>query len=797
MGPRTAPGSYSEQRFIQQHPVIRNHQSHRLFPPVEGRTRAEPPPAVTGDKRKFSVVEQDDSNDSIDIEKILDTWVDPKVEVDSRIVPAVEVEDSSTSESEGEDEEDLDVEAAEEQIDRLDALISHWERLLERRRELDKAEQEEKRAKEVVVPQDVVDSVEPNEMVTEGNSVGLTKNSTENDQEQVSAVSVKVDRVETPSQTPATESEDRSCEETQRLLAEHESVLDYNRMLAQKHVVHSGEDTSHQSVFASFQLPNHSLPSSFIIDNLVLPHRNALKAKIEELRLEYESRLKAYKRKVARLNSRRTFGESMFGYQGPNPPALTPSGNEAVGSGPSGTHHQSYSSRSRRGGASDMVRSEAEFEAILRQLQQSEPDPAEAKQDRWAKNVDMVLDPQLRAAMEIDDRSRLVEDPVKELDNQRAMSDEGWTGAEKYIFRTKLAQYGKDFNIISKYLPNKSTQDCVFFYYRGKYLDGLKDAVRRHKIMTGQGRRKKQTQPKPAKPPDRALMDHDGGEDFDAPPVGRTRGSRTEDSAYNPPGGRAARAKQRAATQAAAAEEEEAATATRMEDGFEGDEGDETVTWTSEEQDLIMSCFRRYGKDFAATAEHIEGKTERDVRMFFNSQKRRLKLTELVKEAESEKKGKKGRSGRDKKKGKRKTGASEEGGGGGGGGGSGGGTVEMEGAGEAMEGVEVSDSAPDSKSTTHTIMAAAQALQGLLEQSRGPGDGDGDGDGGDDGEGGGGNGDGDGDGAGYGEVAHGGAGAREGRGGLAGGGGVGGGTEHMATEQDGEGTVVDEGRSLR
>ncbi|KXS20180.1 hypothetical protein M427DRAFT_41482 [Gonapodya prolifera JEL478] len=725
-GLRAAPGNFGEGRFIQQHPVIRNHHVGRFGLPADGLpgVAREPSPTTLG-KRKHSLIEEDDTKqttDSLDIDKALDTWPDSKRGDERPIGVSADAEESSSSGSEeAEDEEDLDVEAAEEQIDRLDALISHWERLLERRRELDKAHSEESHDPGGAPSSTEVKDKEEMKLEREGGTVEQGEHSVRQPTPDGSRI-----RDEREAETLKLESSTLPIP-----IGDYEPIYKHNRNLAEKHNQafpvsnYTPGSTKHQW---------RNLPSSSIIENYIIPRRTVMDSKIQDLRQEFETRWKSYRKRVQRINERRTFGDAVFGptVGGANAQATNP---EFSGGGPANLYQMSYSSRSRRVGSSDMVRSEAEFEAILRRLQQSETDGNEGNQDRWAKNVDMVLDPDLRTAMETDDRSTLVEDPESELALQRAVSDDGWTGAEKYIFRTKLEKYGKEFNTISKYLPNKTTQDCVFFYYRGKYIDNLKEAVRRHKIQNGHGRRRKTAQPKSAKPADRIDTLTDG---YDLP-TSRSRSSRLDEGDYSTASGsRAARAKQRAANQAAAEEMETAGAAAGDEIAVDADDVEGSgMTWTEEELELLTTGFRQHGKDFAATAALIEGWTARDVRDFFNSQKRRLNLMELVKEAESEKKPpKKPRSSRDKTRAKRKAAPSEE--------------IVTEIDGDADVSNEVAQEpggamrellmaataeihherhlSSDSKKrvsepTTDSIIAAAQALQGLLTAPRTTSDG--------------------------------------------------------------------------
>jgi hypothetical protein len=71
-----------------------------------------------------------------------------------------------------------------------------------------------------------------------------------------------------------------------------------------------------------------------------------------------------------------------------------------------------------------------------------------------------------------------VDDPLKEAQEER-MSNV-WTDMEKCIFLDRFLQFPKDFRRIASFLKNKTTKDCVAFYYDSKQTVGYKGALKEH-----------------------------------------------------------------------------------------------------------------------------------------------------------------------------------------------------------------------------------------------------------------------------------------------------------------------------
>lgn len=196
----------------------------------------------------------------------------------------------------------------------------------------------------------------------------------------------------------------------------------------------------------------------------------------DELRAEFERTLDTWRRKTAKVEERirrEKFGPGIAGES----PALK-----------GGSSSSTRSSRRNPGFTSDVIRSEAEFEELLSQLQAREAlEGQEGDSHRWARDVPMELDYEQKWQRKFLDRNQMVLDPVEEL-RKRALQVV-WTEEETQIFKQKLGYYGKDFPRIAKFLPSKTWNDCVAFFYRNKYRMQLKQIARRSAAGYWYGRR--------------------------------------------------------------------------------------------------------------------------------------------------------------------------------------------------------------------------------------------------------------------------------------------------------------------
>ena len=71
-----------------------------------------------------------------------------------------------------------------------------------------------------------------------------------------------------------------------------------------------------------------------------------------------------------------------------------------------------------------------------------------------------------------------VDDPLKEA--RDSYMNNLWTDMEKCIFLDRFLQFPKDFRRIASFLRNKTTKDCVEFYYDSKQTVPYKGALKEH-----------------------------------------------------------------------------------------------------------------------------------------------------------------------------------------------------------------------------------------------------------------------------------------------------------------------------
>lgn len=71
-----------------------------------------------------------------------------------------------------------------------------------------------------------------------------------------------------------------------------------------------------------------------------------------------------------------------------------------------------------------------------------------------------------------------VDDPIGEAES--ASSINCWSDMEKCIFLDRFLQFPKDFHRIASFLRNKTTKDCVAFYYNSKQMVPYKGALKEH-----------------------------------------------------------------------------------------------------------------------------------------------------------------------------------------------------------------------------------------------------------------------------------------------------------------------------
>ncbi|KAL5477634.1 hypothetical protein EMCRGX_G024455 [Ephydatia muelleri] len=120
------------------------------------------------------------------------------------------------------------------------------------------------------------------------------------------------------------------------------------------------------------------------------------------------------------------------------------------------------------------VRSDAELKELMYELMEQEEAPARYRRTQ-AVIPPMVID-QREQAMRFTSNSGLIKDPMA-LYKESTRIASIWTEEEKRIFRDKFLQYPKNFAVIAECLPNKTTADCIKYYYLCKKNEHFKQLV--------------------------------------------------------------------------------------------------------------------------------------------------------------------------------------------------------------------------------------------------------------------------------------------------------------------------------
>ena len=81
----------------------------------------------------------------------------------------------------------------------------------------------------------------------------------------------------------------------------------------------------------------------------------------------------------------------------------------------------------------------------------------------------MILDEKERVMSRFISSNGLIEDPC-DVEKERTMINP-WTSEEKEIFLNLLAMHGKDFKKIASSLTQKTTADCIDYYYKNHKSD--------------------------------------------------------------------------------------------------------------------------------------------------------------------------------------------------------------------------------------------------------------------------------------------------------------------------------------
>lgn len=223
-----------------------------------------------------------------------------------------------------------------------------------------------------------------------------------------------------------------------------------------------------------------------LVKEYIRDNQRKLKQRWAELAEEYVVRKQLYDKKLRRRGSTR---ESISGNskRGKGRASILGMNNQAVSSPSPETPStpgggRTSGRRARRGGTAtpgDVVRSEYEQEQIIAELTAKE-----ALEKRIAhggirppRQICKVENMSTAAFINTFESHKTL-DPVKESQEQSRSNI--WTDMEKCIFLDRFLQHPKDFRKIASFLRNKSTKDCVAFYYHSKQSVPYKVALKEH-----------------------------------------------------------------------------------------------------------------------------------------------------------------------------------------------------------------------------------------------------------------------------------------------------------------------------
>ena len=129
----------------------------------------------------------------------------------------------------------------------------------------------------------------------------------------------------------------------------------------------------------------------------------------------------------------------------------------------------------------DVVRSEYEQELVIAELAAKEEMERRIKTGRCDIPRQIAEIESYTTVQFIDTQNhRLVLDPL--LEEEQNKNSNPWSNVEKCIFLDRWLQYPKNFRKIASFLRNKSTRDCVRFYYDSKMSIPYKAALKEHWI---------------------------------------------------------------------------------------------------------------------------------------------------------------------------------------------------------------------------------------------------------------------------------------------------------------------------
>ncbi|KAL9642158.1 hypothetical protein ABK040_007163 [Willaertia magna] len=201
------------------------------------------------------------------------------------------------------------------------------------------------------------------------------------------------------------------------------------------------------------------------------------------------------------------------------------------------------------------------------------------------------------------------EEVVREYIERRQL-EESWRYEEKKVFLDKFTKYPKEMRIIASYLPHKTTADVINFYYNYKMTDDfkkmkkeLKLSNRYRKRFVDEGKRKDNNSQNELQSPITPFNDEFSTKQFNTHTTGNVGRPRSDSKTSN-----------------------------RRESVDENEQ--QQQHWTSTEVNKFKELLTKVGKDFTKIAKKLK-KDEEQCRLFFETNKNKLKLMNFIKETNS------------------------------------------------------------------------------------------------------------------------------------------------------------------
>lgn len=260
---------------------------------------------------------------------------------------------------------------------------------------------------------------------------------------------------------------------------------------------------------------------------------------------------------------------------------------------------------SRLGGStssfSGIVRSEYEEMQVIAQLQKSE----ELK--HLVKTPDMIINERKKEICNFPSNNGLIRDPLKERENE--LRSRPWEEDEIKIFKEKYLLHTKDFRKIASFLPGRTSQDCVMFYYRNQKSEEFAHVRRKQQL-------KKRRLYSEAKKLSGTYMD-----------VTANTGKVKVPGEKQPP----------AANRSSGTAGPSLDGKPKKERNKGKREGGKADGWHAQELESFLKAIKTHGKDFKAIAAEMGTRSASAIRTFWALNKKSMSLEKLAAESEKSK----------------------------------------------------------------------------------------------------------------------------------------------------------------